>query len=95
MDEHLSGCNRAMDEEVECSSNFGVEVRGDALSDTGYGAAGTLLNLAKEWHCDLIVLGSRPRKGLTKLLSGRRCQQGHRGRSVPYPVGHGITAAIC
>ena len=69
MDEHLSGCKSAMDEQVEQLSRHGVSVNGEVLPDTGYGAAGTILNLAKAWPSDLIILGTQPRKGLAKLLS--------------------------
>ena len=70
MEEHLSHCRVAMDAEVERLSGFDVSVKGEVLPDTGYGAAGTILNLARDWDADLIVLGSHPRKGLARLLSG-------------------------
>ncbi len=95
MEEHLSNCQRSMAAEVERLAGLGVEAKGEVLSDSGYGAAGTILNHARQWGCDLIVLGTHPRKGFEKLFSSSVARKVVEGASCsvllakapPHPAG--------
>lgn len=65
----------SMDAEVIRLAAKGASVSGEVVTDSGHGAAGTLLLLAESWKSDLIVLGSHPRTGLAKIFDNSTVAQ--------------------
>jgi nucleotide-binding universal stress UspA family protein len=70
-------------EELRCISTSDAKVRVHHLLSEGDPAA-MILAAAKEHHCDLIVMGTRGRSGLNRVLVGSVAEQVV--RKAPCPV---------
>ncbi|MFC4818705.1 universal stress protein [Dokdonella ginsengisoli] len=64
----------------------GVACDGKYVSDPRPYVA--IVSAARQWHCDLIVMGSHGRSGLARLLAGSETQKVTTNCSVPVLVCH-------
>jgi len=63
------------------------------LESIGGVAAELILEQAKEWHADLIVMGTHGRRGLFRLAMGSDAEQVVRGATVPVMLVRGTATA--
>jgi nucleotide-binding universal stress UspA family protein len=56
-------------------------------------AAELILDQAKEWHADLIVMGTHGRRGIFRLAMGSDAEQVVRGATIPVMLIRGQAAA--
>lgn len=61
----------------------GVEVQSEMFESIGGRAADAILQQAKEWPADLIVMGTHGRRGIRRLVLGSDAEQVLRSSPVP------------
>jgi nucleotide-binding universal stress UspA family protein len=65
------------------SKKYGVKAESVMLEHFGGQAAGLIIEEAKNWKADLIVLGTHGRKGITRLVLGSSAEEVVRTAPVP------------
>jgi nucleotide-binding universal stress UspA family protein len=63
------------------------------LESIGGAAADLILEKAKEWHANLIVMGTHGRRGIFRLAMGSDAEQVVRGASIPVLLVRGAAAS--
>jgi nucleotide-binding universal stress UspA family protein len=65
------------------AKRLGVKTEGVLIESIGGVAADLILGQAKQWHADLIVMGTHGRRGLARLVMGSDAEQVVRAATVP------------
>jgi nucleotide-binding universal stress UspA family protein len=72
---------------VKCA---GVKTDTVLIESIGGAAADLILAQAKQWHADLIVMGTHGRRGLARLAMGSDAEQVARAATVPVMLVRGV-----
>lgn len=65
------------------ASQFDVEVESELLETIGMRASSSIVEAAKQWNADLIVMGTHGRRGLQRLALGSDAEMVLRTAPVP------------
>ena len=92
IDSMRSGGQKILSEAEAFARKEGVEPEGVLIESIGGPAAQFIVEQAKEWPADLIVMGTHGRRGIRRLALGSDAEVVVRGASAPVLLVHGAPA---
>jgi nucleotide-binding universal stress UspA family protein len=86
----VKGGREVLDMAEKAVKREGVKAESVLIESIGGVAADLILTQAKQWHADLIVMGTHGRRGLARLAMGSDAEQVLRGATVPVMLVRGV-----